>query len=393
MFLMPFVANAIHPISRIGNITAGNTTVSGASVLGSALGSSTSPNDTTALFCALLFIIIIGSIFVGPLPAYVDTMSVNAVKTSDTGATYGIQRIFGSLGFSLASLLASVAVEHYHDKWLSKYTAVFILYFSCAIALIPFGYYVVSQTNWDDTDKSTTTTTTTDQENKSGMKMVKKIFRMCSKPEVLIVMVTVLISGLANNIFNSFAFKFAAEVFVQSKKTEISFIFVIATGAEVLLFPFTEKLIKILGGPTISMSLGIFSFFVRFLIMATTRSLPLMLTVQLLHAFGFALFWAALMEFLHVISPKDIMMSMFLIFQSIMFGVAALLANVVGGYLYERVGGGRMFAGTGVMCGVWSLIITVYYGFQYWNGRRSGGGAPNVGAEMGTDNQGGDCAK
>merc|ERR1712168_513401 len=112
-----------------------------------------------------------------------------------------------------------------------------------------------------------------------------------------------------------------------------------------------------------------FSYFVRFLVMVTTKQLWLMLSIQLLHAFGFALAWTAMMEYLHVISPKDIMTSMFLIFQSIMFGVAALLANIVGGYLYDMFGGGKVFFGTGVLCGVWSGIITVYYGVDYWKGR------------------------
>merc|ERR1719462_162277 len=118
------------------------------------------------------------------------------------------------------------------------------------------------------------------------------------------------------------------------------------------------------------MMLGMFSYFVRFLVMVTTKQLWLMLSIQLLHAFGFALAWTAMMEYLHVISPKDIIMSMFLIFQSIMFGVAALLANIVGGYVYDLCDGSKLFGGTAVLCGAWSVIMFVYYGVDYCKSKR-----------------------
>ena len=135
---------------------------------------------------------------------------MNVVKTGPTESSYGAQRIFGSLGFSLASFVSGVCADHFevvgmrwkhfhYNKfsvlmwWIfsvdqrfwyeiqlcdfnifstfviqlilgqryyetytiqffcSRYTAVFLLYLPCTVLLIPFGVYLVGQTRWNDT--------------------------------------------------------------------------------------------------------------------------------------------------------------------------------------------------------------------------------------------------
>ena len=81
-----------------------------------------------------------------------------------------------------------------------------------------------------------------------------------------------------------------------------------------------------------------------------------------------------MMEYLHVISPKEIVMSMFLIFISIMFGLAAVIANVVGGYVYEAYGGKTLFESMSVVYGVWTFVLVGYYGYLRFIGKRTSQG-------------------
>merc|ERR1712179_41143 len=78
-------------------------------------------------------------------------------------------------------------------------------------------------------------------------------------------------------------------------------------------------------------------------------------------------------DYLHDVTPGNIVLTMFLIFQSVSFGVAALLANVAGGYLYDAIGGQWLFRGMAIICGIWSVLMVVYYGGKWIRERlRSG---------------------
>ena len=56
-----------------------------------------------------------------------------------------------------------------------------------------------------------------------------------------------------------------------------------------------------------------------------------------------------------------------------MFGVAALLANIMGGYIYQAYGGKALFAGKGFVCGAWTIVLLIYYSYKrFRNGQLTG---------------------
>ena len=58
----------------------------------------------------------------------------------------------------------------------------------------------------------------------------------------------------------------------------------------------------------------------RNIVMAYTNHYNMMLGVQVLHCFDFALLWSAMMDFVHDISPPSIKVTMNVVLQSVHFG-------------------------------------------------------------------------
>ena len=64
----------------------------------------------------------------------------------------------------------------------------------------------------------------------------------------------------------------------------------------------------------------------------------MMMGVQILHCFDFALFWSGMMDYVTNISRREIVTTMIMILQSIHFGASAFLMNVCGGVIYQMFG-------------------------------------------------------
>ena len=56
---------------------------------------------------------------------------------------------------------------------------------------------------------------------------------------------------------------------------------------------------------------------------------------------------------------------MIMILQSPHFGFAPFLINIIGGVVYQKYDGKTLFRSVGVMSGVWTLLLVLYYGVQY----------------------------
>ena len=113
--------------------------------------------------------------------------------------------------------------------------------------------------------------------------------------------------------------------------------------------------------------IGVFAHCIRNIIMSYTSNYYIMLFVQILHTLDFALFWSAMMEYVHMVSPSKIVTTMIMLLQSLHFGFSPFIINIVGGIICENYNGQILFRGTGVLCGVWGVLLTIYFGVRHFN--------------------------
>jgi len=375
LFSTPWVAKAIYPPSKY-ECGSSNTTTATMSITNATFGGTTSTSETLCkrlrdeaqdtLFWVMLAIMLVASVFLVPLQPHVEAIVMGVVKSGPSTTTYGAQRIFGCIGLSLVNYCAGKAISHYNVKDVSPFSAAFFLLIPCAIFLIPVGWYLLNrlkngtiaqQTEETEKDDETILKADDHMEEKSHF---NQIVKLCANIDVGLFLTTVLIIGLANGVFLNFSFLYVTEV-MNIDRSEMTYVIVTSTASEAVMFPFTAKLVKILGGTIPSMIVGSLAHFVRFFIMSYDISFGFFIGLQTLSSIGFALAFAAMMEHCHAITPEPIRVSMNTIMTTLFFIVSNFIANVVGAKVYEVHGGKMLFWGQALLCGGWCLVMFIRY--------------------------------
>lgn len=378
LFFMPWIARAIHP--KVTHVCTNVTSAGNGTLLSATLDACTDAaarhKEVETMFFVFLVITVIGSMFVMCMPGYVDSVVINVVKSTPKETSYGAQRIFGSIGFTVANILGGVATDSYSSPTLTNYTAVFWMYLPCCLLLIPAGCYLVTQANFDAESaaagkpaaevEQAKPPVSHDIESGGGTwknSLVMKVLRLMVKCDVIIFFLTVFMSGLGNSVYMGLSYTLVRE---EMHVTNTQKTFVVSTGSfsELAIFPFALRIIKKVGAmPCIT--LGIFSYFLRFLAVSYATEFWMAVVIQLLHGIGFALSWAAMMEYTHQIAPIEISGTIFNMMCGIFYSWSALVGNMVGGKMYDSVGGRMMFRYCALLYAAWTLVMILYYGGKF----------------------------
>ena len=83
-------------------------------------------------------------------------------------------------------------------------------------------------------------------------------------------------------------------------------VFAVASLTEVIIYPFSAKIKKLIGGNFPCFIAAAFSYCLRFLLFSFTKNYLLLLPMQLLHLIGYALFWSAVTEYSKEVVPRYI---------------------------------------------------------------------------------------
>jgi len=316
--------------------------------------------DEKQLFFIVLFWFILLAISRNPLLAIIDSTVVNLVKAYKGKATYGIQRVFGPIGFMLGSILCGLALDFYQPTYgLSQYTIIFILQAPIYILMFICAAVITIVTiNYENMDDEENNMNLSEQENIS---ILRVLYQSCKNTSVLVFVITLLISGLSFNIISNCIAIFLKEL--NATKSLTGATFSISSAAEIIIFPFSSKLINLLGGTYKCICLSIFSYAIRFFIYYVSTSPWHVFAAQLLQAFSFGLFWAASMEYTFSISTNKISQSMFSLVNIIFFMVSAVIANFAGGILYDVIGGRMLFLSMAILCFCWGVVLILFYIF------------------------------
>merc|ERR1712226_383208 len=167
---------------------------------------------------------------------------------------------------------------------------------------------------------------------------------------------------------------------LKSTKTVMTFALIVSVVCEVTVFAFSKKIIKMCGGEISSLTIGIFSFFPRFMIMSYANSPWYAIAVQPFHGLGMGLSWAAAIDYTYKSFPAEVRVTAIAMMSSIEFMASNAVGNMVGGVLYDKYGGRVLFRGSGIIAAVWCLFMTLYYGIRHYLRKKrtlSSSSAPN----------------
>lgn len=169
---------------------------------------------------------------------------------------------------------------------------------------------------------------------------------------------TVLITGIGLGLVNGFLYKFMLED-IKASDTLAGLSFTFSVISELLMFSTCKYFINYLKGATNCMIVGVLLYFIRFLCMSYTYNAWLVIILQMLHAFEFSLFWAATLDKINAFTPKENLTTMISIAMVIKMGLGSLLANIIGGYVYDKYNGRLLFRFASVAFAFQAIILLI----------------------------------
>lgn len=283
-----------------------------------------------------------------PLVAFVDQCAMLVVKKHETRASYGMQRIFAPMGYAVTSFLSGIAIDLYSKHpFITKYNVVF--YFS-----FPFGvFFFVSATLLPTPAKA--------EEEKEKKRLLRsEVLELMKNVEFTFFLITATVLGIGYALIKGF-FLFLMEE-IHAPKTVMGGVVAVASLSEVMIYPFCSKIKKLIGGNYPCFIAAVFSFSLRFFLYSFMKNYWLAIPIQMLQAIGFALFWAAAVEYTYeAAAPKNIGATVFNIVVLLYHCFATIVSNIGGGILYECLGGRVLFQIMGSLCGIWGIILVLFY--------------------------------
>lgn len=177
---------------------------------------------------------------------------------------------------------------------------------------------------------------------KDRTSVIKTVLPTCRQFKVIFFFIITAHMGINFSLINGFQTIFM-EKEIGTTKTVIGIATALSPVSEILAFPISAKLIKLFGRIYPSIIIATFSYWLRFLFMSFVVEQYLMLPIQFLQFFGFAIFWAAAVEHTNQISPMQISVTMFSIVTSLYYSIGNIIASIVGGIIYDKYGGRWLF--------------------------------------------------
>ena len=326
-------------------------------------------SNNTLLFAVMTIIFNIGAIFDGGIPQMIDTYLMEMVQKSERReqgkkVDFGKQRLWGAVGYALAAFASGTAVQLSGVEE-PNYTTMFYIYLASNTCLLIACTQLYKERKDEILNKEEKQVK---EQQGEKPKIAKQLFETLSQFHVLFWFATIFIMGLANGLLYGYMFWFIEDL--NGHQILMGLSILVACATEVMMFPYSEKCIKKLGGNVAAVGIAVFSYAIRFLGFSYLTNAWYILLLQLVHAIGFAMFWAAAVIHTTVLAPSGMTTTLLGVLNGIHFGVATGLAGILGGLAYKTYGGRvvyRFFAG---VCSVWSVFVLIFVFYEKRRERR-----------------------
>ena len=286
------------------------------------------------IFGFLIFYILVLSIFYHPLGPLSDALAVEFSKTN-TKYNYGKLRLWGSLGWAIASILGGYLFVFIAIDYIFPVSAIFFL---SAIFLlkIPLKRKIIYKPNFQPF----------------------KFRIIFSNSHLLIFICILLLYGIACSPINSFINLYFTELHANNKI--IGYAYAIQAFSELPFFIIGERLIRRFGSKRIIV-ISLAVMVVRMFLYGFIPSVPLGLALGVLQGITLSFFLVGVVDYIHRLLPKG----KYALAQSIIWGVyigfGQTVGNVVIGFMKDLVGMVTVMWVFGILAFVVLIATSIYF--------------------------------
>jgi MFS transporter, PPP family, 3-phenylpropionic acid transporter len=291
--------------------------------------------STVNHFFSVFVVVLSYAFFASPIIPLIDNSVMTILENDRTN--YGKQRLWGAIGWGIAG----PAVGYLADQ--------------IGLSVPFYGYLVMMGMCFITALKLPIISP------KKPASMWKGVKTLLIKRQWLIFLSAVYISGTSLAIITNFLFLYFVEI--GASRSMMGFALTVATVSEVPVLFYSGKLLKRWGAQTV---------LIVSLIAAILRSLGyaffpfpwFALGLQLLHGVTFSGMWAAGVSYANENAPAGLGATAQSLFFSVVFGISSITGAVLGGFLFQAVGGIAMFRWSGLVVLLTTVVYLVYIRLQ-----------------------------
>lgn len=176
--------------------------------------------------------------------------------------------------------------------------------------------------------------------------------------DAILFYVTIFMVGVCSHVYYSF-------FYIQLKEDGIADqhvgLFVAPSYlSSLLVTPFSQPIIRRMGGPLSMLTISLGSYIARFLGYILVCNPWYYIFFQALNAISHSLFVAAYVEHSFNIAPTELKTTLVMLAMSTYYSLSGIVGNLAGGVIYQKYGSRKLFAGLTVIISGWLLVMIIY---------------------------------
>ena len=282
---------------------------------------------------------------------FIDAAIVSLNKNSPKKVDFGFQRFLGAAGFLLGSLFSGSISETFpSDTSISHYSGLYFISSGAAFSTLIWSLIWLQQ---KDLRKSMLK-----KVEESDTRPIVYFKRTIKQLPVMFFIMTITVITTLHGIDLTFLLVHQADL--GSSKTEITMTIFIHALSVTLVYPVTGKIMAVCKGPLNAMAITRVLHIAIQLLVSFTSNIHLVMSTQSVYGICWCVTVAGIVEYTKIISPKEAVTSMVSLTTSITYGVSFLIANTIGGVIFQNYGGQMLFRIAAMTNIAWWLLLLVY---------------------------------
>ncbi|KAM9305582.1 major facilitator superfamily domain-containing protein 6 [Gastrophryne carolinensis] len=376
---------SVTPVSNTGTVpTTTMTTTTATTAKANSAELQYDQEDVETIFLLLLLVVIIGEFFSAPAVTIVDTVTLQYLgKHRDR---YGLQRMWGSLGWGLAMLSVGIGIDHTHitvliqgdgcsDPEYKNYRIAFIVFgVLMSIALIVatqfhFNYHHLESTS-EREDLEISPAESSSHPQTPGQSQNERVseeqhFRFWDLIKIICtvrygsVLFVAWFMGFGYGYVFTFLFWHLEDL--NGTTTLFGVCSVLSHISELTAYFFSHRLIELVGHIRV-LYIGLACNTARYLYISYMENAWTVLPMEVLQGVTHAAIWAACISYLSAAVPPALRTSAQGILQGLHLGLGRGCGAMIGGVLVNFFGAAETFRGIGMA----SLVILLIFALIQW---------------------------
>jgi PPP family 3-phenylpropionic acid transporter len=268
----------------------------------------------TTTLLGLIPVVAAYAFFVAPIIPLVDNGVMRML--GDRADRYGRQRLWGAVGWGITGALAGVLVEHHGLAMSFGGYAVMMALALFAAARLEFGGVSVRQPLW------------------AGLWIIAR------NGPLVVFLLTVLAAGMGSSLVHGYLFLYLKDL--GAPATLMGLTLTVATLSELPIFFYSSWLLRRLGARgMLLMSLAVLAL--RLAAFSYVPAAWMIVPLQLLHGLTFSAMWVAGVSYANNLAPPGLGATAQGLFSGMSMGLGAAAGALLGGLLYDSMGGALMY--------------------------------------------------